>query len=289
MIDIVRKSLGRVRRRFRVSLYGNNQPLHFNLIHALNHRVAQRAWRCNVADSDIRAQAVDFAKQGYLKFSPTADRLEALSDLAVRVDRVMEDPRLTVPSEVEVGIVHLKDPSSFLSNLETVLIERIQRVVQTIYRSDFQITMFDIYRVMPAIQKDEGSYLWHCDNWPLQSIKFITYLDPTTRDTGAFRVKPLALSRELKKRGFWDRSINEHFAEWLEDESSTGTLEGQTGTSVLFQNSGCIHRASRPLTGHRDVVAIDLIPSRAPWKDMLERYGVEACRNRGVCRNPLRL
>ncbi|MGH6946362.1 MAG: hypothetical protein ACREDZ_03465 [Kiloniellales bacterium] len=82
--------------------------------------------------------------------------------------------------------------------------------------------VFDLYRVLPCAQEDEGSYLWHCDNWPRQGIKLITYLERATRDTGAFRLKPPRLSRDLKKRGFWDRPLNARFARWLDEAASMG-------------------------------------------------------------------
>jgi hypothetical protein len=156
------------------------------------------------------------------------------------------------------------------------------------FGSHFQIYSCDVYRTFPSPHPNAEeifpSLLWHFDNCPASVIKVMVYLRDTTTETGALTVINKPTSHKLRKQGFWDRNNIEHYSSELED--NTIKLEGPAGTVLIFSTHHCIHKATLPTTGLRDVAVFLLQPSLSstmPWNDA-QRHSYS--HNFGYCINP---
>jgi hypothetical protein len=205
--------------------------------------------------------------------------------VARRTDELFERPELVVDHR-DQGLIRLKGSLSVFPELEMFITDEIAGIVEAYFGSHFKIFGTDIYRTVPSKAQEENSFLWHFDNGPTKLIKLMIYLDPTTKDTGGFRLKPKPLSLQLKRQGFWDRKDADRFRAILEDESTTRLFEGPPGTAVLFHALYCIHKATFPKHGHRDVATFLLHPSTIPWKAHLALNRAKMSRNFGYCINP---
>ena len=116
----------------------------------------------------------------------------------------------------------------------------------------------------------------------------MVYLDDVVAETGALSVKDKPFSTGLRKEGFFDRRRINQFVDRLDDLSTTRVLEGPTGTRLLFENGGCIHKATSPKFGHRDVVTFVLIPSDTPWRPHFARSRNLLSTNAGICVDPFK-
>jgi hypothetical protein len=281
----LRHYLGRIRRWFRVRLFANNQSLTTNLLYSLYHLRCRRAWRRPSAHSAsaslLAAQAL--RAEGYKVFSPTMDP-GLIRSICAKVDDLFDHSGDAV--QISQGLFRLRDGLEQVPQIVDFMTPEIEQAAEQYFGSHFKIFGVYFYRTMPADVADTSSFLWHLDNCPRQEIKLMVYLDDTTAERGAFRLKPVPLSNEMKAQGFWDREQIERFHAALEDTTTTKTLEGPAGTSFLFQNGGCIHKATFPLRTHRDVTTFILIPSTIPWRVHFARNRHLLSTNCGVCLNP---
>jgi hypothetical protein len=269
-------------------LFGNNQSAAVNLRNQRFHARARRVWaQANpVSPSGSDAMASRLAEQGYLQFAPAGN--EALFErLKQEADRAFATPAYcTRPID---GAIRLKDGITRLPQIGEVITDEIARTVEGYFQSYFKIYWVQIYRTVPSDKRPEASFLWHLDNCPPQVVKLMVYLTDTYENTGAFRLKPRPLSRDLVRQGFWDRSRLDRFAPVLEDASTTTVFEGAKGTRILFLNWGCVHRAKHPETSHRDVAVFNFVPSLEPWDAHMRRHHAElSLREDDVCPDPAR-
>jgi hypothetical protein len=283
----IRKTLGASRRALRVRLFGNNQALSINLRNRRYHTKAQRVWAGSRPAQPAGAEAAErLASEGYAVFAP-ASAEPLFESLKARAEEAFAVPEFcTRPID---GAIRLKDSIARLPQICEVITPQIVQAVEAYFRSFFKIYWVQVYRTVPSERMPEASFLWHVDNCPPQVVKLMAYLTDTYEDTGAFRLKPRPLSRELIRRGFWDRSRNERFASQLEEPSTTTVFEGPKGTRILFLNWGCVHRAKHPERSHRDVAVFNFVPSMVPWDEHMRAHKAElSLREDDVCPDPAR-
>ena len=180
----------------------------------------------------------------------------------------------------------LVDGIELIPDLVDFIDADMEAVIENYYGSHFKLFAVTCYRTMPTPDKPDSSFLWHLDNCPKQEIKLMVYLDDVVAETGALSVKDKPFSVGLRKEGFFDRRRINQFVGRLDDTASTRVLEGPTGTRLLFENSGCIHKATSPKTGHRDVVTFVIIPSDMPWRPHYARHRNLMSTNAGICVDP---
>ncbi len=249
-------------------VFGTSVPVRVNLIHILNHLLVRaafllaggwyRAW-------PHRAEARRFHRDGFVAFSPALPR-PWLEMFARRIDGLFAIPGNTFGTKGYDTTAGLIGRVSDFPELASLLTQEIIRTVEACFSSYFKTCSVNIYRIMPTPRPEDSSFLWHFDKSPRQMVKLMIYLDDSTGETGAFRLKPKPLSYKLKRAGFWDRWKAEPFREVLNEGASTRVFEGPMGTAVLFSAGECIHKATSPLHGHRDVVTFTLHPSLWPWR-----------------------
>jgi hypothetical protein len=276
---------GRVRRTARLALFQNNQSLTCNLLNEIYHWRARRIWRKahGVVQSEYAQMARTFAETGY-HIMPSGPDPVFLRDLARKVDELFEQEPLV--ATMAAGLFRFKQGLELLPELEALITRDVDLTVQHYFRSYFKLYSVNVYRTVPTGCKADKSFQWHLDNCPRPDIKLMVYLDDVSEETGAFRLKPKPMSRSLIRQGFWDRNSIDPFRSILDDHTTTRVLEGPLGTSILFQDGQCVHKATHPVRGHRDVVTFVMMPSDVPWLDHLPRQRHRMSLNEGFCVNP---
>lgn len=281
----LRRYLGRTRQWCRLKLFWNNHSLKTNSLYLLYHLHCRKVWR---RPSSPEASAASHAArtlrdQGFVVFPPAVDQ-GLIQALGSAVDDLFERSNDSV--RISHGLYRLRDGLEKVPQVIELITPEVEQAIEQYFESHFKIYGVYFYRTIPAEPQSTSSFLWHLDNCPRQEIKLMAYLDDTVAETGAFRLKPKPLSDELRGRGFWDRKKNERFVDRLEDAATTAVLEGPAGTSILFQNGGCIHKATFPERQHRDVTTFVIIPSSTPWRVHFSRHRHLLSTNSGVCLNP---
>lgn len=281
----LRHYLGRARQWSRLKLFGNNHSAKTNVLYLLYHFRCRRVWKHHSGPQHSAADqaARTLQDRGFVIFPSAVDQ-SLIKTLGSTVDGLFERSKDSV--QISQGLFRLRDGLELVPRIIEFVTPEIEQAVEQYFESHFKIYGVYFYRTIPTEAQDTSSFLWHVDNCPRQEIKLMVYLDNTVADTGAFRLKPKPLSDELRARGFWDRKKNERFGDRLEEAATTAVLEGPAGTSILFQNGGCIHKATFPERTHRDVATFVIIPSPIPWRVHFSRHRHLLSTNSGVCLNP---
>lgn len=284
----LRKIASRARMQTRVAMFGNNHSFGINLRYAAYATNARRSWKPIVkATPEQRTIAERFKREGFAALPPpakmTPDRLRAIKEL---VDRRFQEQNNGFV--VNYGMNRLVDGLELIPEIIDFIDDDLEAAVENYYGSHFKIFAISFYRTMPTPDKPDSSFLWHLDNCPRQEIKLMVYLDDVVAETGALSVKDKPFSDELRREGFFDRRQIGRFVTRLDDAGSTKVLEGPVGTRLLFENGGCIHKATSPKRDHRDVVTFVLIPSDMHWRPHFARNRNLLSTNAGICVDPFR-
>lgn len=272
----------------RVAMFGNNHSFGVNLRYAAYANNARRSWKpVAKATPEQLATAKRFKHEGFAALPPpakmTPERLRAIKDTVDRRFAEQNDGFV-----VNYGMNRLIDGLELIPEIIDFIDDDLETAVENYYGSHFKIFAVSFYRTMPTPDKPDSSFLWHLDNCPRQEIKLMVYLDDVIAETGALSVKDKPFSDGLRKEGFFDRRRIGQFVTRLDDTGSTRVLEGPVGTRLLFENGGCIHKATSPRRDHRDVVTFVLIPSDMHWRPHFARNRNLLSTNAGICIDPFR-
>jgi hypothetical protein len=282
----LRKIVSRARTQTRVALFGNNHSFKVNMKYAAYEGAARRNWKARFkATPEQLAAAARFKSNGFEALPPpigmTPEKLRVIKDI---VDRRFEQQNNGYI--VNYGMYRLVDGLELIPEIIEFIDDDMEAIIENYYGSHFKIFAVSFYRTLPTPDKPDSSFLWHLDNCPKQEIKLMVYLDDVVADTGALSVKDKPFSSGLRQEGFFDRRRINEFVDRLDDIGSTRVFEGPIGTRLLFENGGCIHKATSPKVGHRDVVTFVLIPSDIPWRPHFARSRNLLSTNAGICIDP---
>jgi hypothetical protein len=230
----------------------------------------------------------DLRKNGMAKIDPVlaAAAQRALTDKVAQLFRTEDKVAADLKDS---GLIRLRRSLVEVPELESLLMHpHVRGVVEAYFGSHFKVFACDIYRTFPedpqAAAVKFSSLKWHFDNCPESLLKIMIYLTDTRKDTGAISLVPKPVSARLKRAGFWDRRKAAGFENDINQNAVY--LEGPAGTVLFFSTHHCIHCATLPLTGYRDVAVFLVQPSLAPQPsfspELRERYS----RNYGYCVNP---
>lgn len=281
MKSLVSKSIMRAR----VSLFGNNHSILFNINYKIYLRYAQILYkkRQSRTNKDAEHYADLLHRQGYVVLSSNFDIAYA-RNIKNKIDTLFSDSNNTI--NVVPGLSRLIDGCENVDEIAEIIFNNVANVVEAYYKSNFKLYTMSIYRTVPCQEAPVSSFLWHFDNCPDESIKLMIYLDDVTSDTGAFRFKTEKLSEEIRKKGFWHRDDFDKVSEILNDESTNITIEGATCTCILFKPGRVVHKATAPIKAHRDVVTTVILPSDIDWRSHYARNRHLLSTNAGLCLNP---
>lgn len=280
--------------RTSIGLFGNHVGLRINALYAVYLMLFGLLRRVGalhgafLADAKARDRAEEVSRRGCVAVEPFLSP-EALAGLEKKAARLFADEAKTIRTLEDGGLLRLRDSLNELPELETFLTHpEVSGAIEAYFGGPFKTFSCDVYRTFPSTAPDPSelfpSLQWHFDNCPGAMLKLMIYLRDTTRDTGALAIVPKPLSAALKRRGCWDRKQMARFKPEL--DAAGVTLEGGRGTVLLFSTHHCLHKATLPRTGYRDVAVFLVQPALArpgPWdKEARRTYSL----NYGYCINP---
>jgi len=294
---MVAQTMRRVRSaysRTSILFFGNRLGLTINLVYALYgmafNLAAKLVWPPDFRKRDpaARRAAESLQQEGFAVVPPFLPQ-DVLFALQNKVDHQFEDPQKVVHTLEEGGLIRLRKCLSELPELEQFLrAPEVAAVLEEYYGGAFKLFNADVYRTIPRqgerAQDVVPSLLWHFDNLPRAMVKLMVYLRDTRTDSGALTLVPKGKSLDLRRRGFWDRKRMDRFAGEL--DGAAVRIEAKAGTVIIFSTHYCIHKATLPESGYRDVAAFLVLPAlfaERPWDEAARRTFSE---NSGCCVNP---
>jgi hypothetical protein len=279
----LKKAAYELRHAVRDRLFANNQPAAVNLRYASYQREVRHNWKPNGIAPSEEAAARQFEQNGHLVKAPSPTFSD---EIGAKVDTLFSDPANCYP--LTVGMSRLIDGIEHVPEIMNAIDPEMERILESYYRSHFKIFGVYFYRTVPTPSKPQSSFLWHLDNCPDPEIKLMVYLDSVTSNTGALRLKNKSLSNGLRANGFRNRNNVDHLQSDLDADQTTELIEGPAGTRILFENGKVIHKATSPLSSHRDVATMVIIPSDIHWRVHFARNRHLLSTNAGACTDPRR-
>lgn len=136
------------------------------------------------------------------------------------------------------------------------IIPLIDGILAGYYKSPYYVRDAYCYRTQP-IDKVQGSYQWHRDNYPPGSLKVMTYLTDVTPQAGPFS---LALKSHIGFKPALGKIGDRYEEGFVKANFEIIDCVGSAGTVIIFNNNA-IHRATDPVEGYRDVINFTAFPS----------------------------
>lgn len=252
-------------------VFGNIRPLRINLCFLRYLRQCQRATGSlrTPASPKVKAAADELRAKGFIVFPPRENG-GIVNSLNAKIAELMRAGRYTVGIGEEDWFWHIPDVMNTLPEIVALICPDIAATIEEYFGSYFKIFSAEMYRIVPSQKTPDASGLWHTDNYPPGMVKIMAYLTACDEKTGALKVHPWPRTRQLLRRGFFNRSNIAPYEDLLENDWIP--IEGPPGTILLWDSNIC-HRATPPAAGIRDAIAFKFIPSVEPWKQHLARVG----------------
>lgn len=257
-------------------VWGNDAGLRGNIRGRAEIAAAQRAWQDEHGGSPPEAtpEATHIHEHGYVKIDPeyapgAFERVRKSYQELIASD---EGSRWNGVGAHRQASRAINQAAKNLDGVEGLLTPRIQRTFEAYYGGGFEVTEVRAWRTrhVPGLDDQSEAYSnqWHNDRFPISLMRFFIYLsDGVTRDTGAFRLHPIAHTQEVVRSGGYLRRslILPKARRALEDESRIVFFEGDAGAACLANVQLCLHRAGIPKEGYeRDIMQFTLRPSKKP-------------------------
>jgi len=273
--------------KLKLLLFGNTISFKINLLH-LTYNLFAKCYNIINIRVTYCSQKNELKEYGFYKFKPFISE-SLIKIITKKSDDLFNNPEKVVASLSESGLIRLKNSFTEMPELESIIYStQIQNYLNKYYKSNFKIFSCDMYRTIPSKladkEKNFSSLLWHFDNCPSNLIKIMIYLNDVTTENGAIALVPKKKSLELRNKGYWNRWNNESFVN--EIESNKIYLEGKTATALLFSTHYCIHKATLPNNGYRDVAVFLIQPSIQKNHILNKQEKQELSMNYGYCINP---
>lgn len=150
--------------------------------------------------------------------------------------------------------LHIKNYQEKVDVYPRVVVH-VDSLLASYYRSNFFVRDVYCYRSQP-IQRVNGSYQWHVDNYPAGSLKVMVYLTDVGDEGG-----PLAFARgsHVNFRARLGSIGKRYDDDYVRARYPILECFGKAGTVIIFNNNA-IHRAVDPRQGIRDVVNFTVFP-----------------------------
>jgi len=165
-----------------------------------------------------------------------------------------------------------------LDKLAKMIVSKLEREV---FGSHVKIEFLHVYRNLQNDAPAKSSWLWHYDDCPDEFLKLAVYLNDVTvdnapmwcfldKDQTPIKVRSSRISPNQSTSKVFEAS---RIPEWfLKEEKGRGSnyacLVGPAGKNFLF-TPNIIHKASKPVKGHRDAMFLFLRPTSVKLDDPL--------------------
>lgn len=265
------------------ALWANDAGIRGNLRGQKLLAASRRAWATrHGAPPPETAESKRLREQGWVALDGGSP-VSAVARIRSSYARLIADDRGSTWSGVgryREASRHILDAAKNLEGIEELLTPRLRAAVEGYYGGHFDVMHVRAWRTRPVEalddQADAYSNQWHSDRFPTSWLRVFVYLsDGVAKSTGAFRLHPLASSREIIRTGHYLRRtlILPRARRLLEDESRVVYFEGDAGATCLANVQLCLHRAGVPRAGYeRDMLQLTLRPATKPLADDWVRH-----------------
>lgn len=222
---------------------------------------------------DVSAAAAELRDNGYLPLASEFDPalVQTIHD---RVHELMEDPEHSIPRAHGNYSRCILSVSKRIPQMTELLTDRLKGIIEAYYGTHFYVEHITCWRNkhVPAHAGDTEvfSNLWHCDEYLPTRLKLFVNLTDTTRETGAFRLHPRPVTRQVVRGGYKSREwVTGKARAILDDPEQAIYAEGPKGSAVFCNTQQCLHAASVPAIegSYRDIVEFKLSPCAEPLPD----------------------
>ena len=155
----------------------------------------------------------------------------------------------------------------------------LDEALRGIFGSYYRLQWVDCYRSIPAPDVS-GSWMWHIDNVPKQVLKVMLHLTDAGVDQGATRFLSVTDTRAYGLNGYLGLETNKRTDDLAPLAGKNGLPyapwynEAKAGDALIF-NTNLLHKAIPPVADYRDVATFLILPNPAPWREQIERDGLE--------------
>jgi len=271
---------------YKFKIFTNKLSLLTNILHIINYFFAVFIYLFFNIKKFLFQKNFDYLlirKKGFFIYKPKID-----NDFFLLRDKIidcLDKKKNLLKSNNKITFL---DPSLFPnSHLLIMFSKDLIDMIENYYTSSFQIYSYHIYRTSFQNNDTEDSYLWHTDNSTRHSLKLMIYLDDVSADSGAMQILNSKKSKFLFDKGFYERNQYNNFKNYLDDSKDISVCNGSIGDIVIFRNSYCVHKATKPKVTKRDVININIYPSIKKFNTEFYRHNLnKTFYNFGYSLNP---
>tara|TARA_Y100001934_G_scaffold281998_1_gene393898 strand:+ start:7286 stop:8188 length:903 start_codon:yes stop_codon:yes gene_type:complete len=265
-----------VNRQFTLPRYMNTRWITHGMMYERYHKRCQEVWQERgepLSEAEIQ-NVSELEANGRSIVPPGARESELAGKIQKRFDELIADPsqRAVTTDPYRHMLNHSVEQ---IPEIRQILEGRFACMFERLFQSNFKIFEIETYRNLPNVQY-QHQWMWHFDNDAYPVYKLIFYLTDTTVSNGPIAIHSKQSTIELFKDGFYNPYAPGDRLDMLNEPSRSVKVTGPAGTAVLFQNN-CIHRATPPLEGFRDVVSFMVQPSMETWEQHFDRMGPKLC------------
>lgn len=252
-------------------IFGNDAGLKENL---LGQREVNRASKLTGRKLPPNQEAEVLRKQGFLILGKEFDP-ELIQTIKAKYLKMISEAELKGKSKY----TNFNDIHREIPEITQLLTPKINNLLESYYEGAYYWLMsIQAWRNYhwPEAQnnKDINSNLWHNDATPTNILKLFVFLsDDVTHDNGATKILSISDTKKVMRSGYWERKyISRRGRKLLENQRLINFMEGETGTTFIFNPQLCVHAAgvAKPDT-HRDALCLQFAPTAVPLPNDWER------------------
>jgi hypothetical protein len=245
-------------------IFGNDAGFKENL---LGRSEIQRASKITAQDIPRNQKAETLKEQGFLVLGKEFDQnlVEGIKNKYLRMISEAE-------SQGKSKYTNFADIHREIPEIKELLTPEISQLIESYYDgAHYWLMSVQAWRNYhwPEAQnnKDINSNLWHNDATPTNILKLFVFLsDGVAHDNGATKILSIADTKKVMRSGYWERKfISRRGRRILENKDLINFMEGETGTSFIFNPQLCVHAAgvAKPNT-YRDALCLQFAPTAVP-------------------------
>jgi hypothetical protein len=245
-------------------IFGNDAGLRENLV---GQREINRASRITDQKLPPNREAEILKDQGFLVLGKEFDR-ELIQTIKKKYLKMISDAEQQGKSKY----TNFSDIHREIPEIKQLLTPKINSLLESYYEgAHFWLMSIQAWRNYhwPEAQNntDINSNLWHNDATPTNILKLFVFLsDDVTHDNGATKILSISDTKKVMRSGYWERKyISRRGRKILANEELINFMEGETGTTFIFNPQLCVHAAgvAKPDT-YRDALCLQFAPTAIP-------------------------
>ncbi len=182
------------------------------------------------------------------------------------------------PDQQEFPLIEKK---LFMGLLEEIFQGTVDDMILSYFQSEYTVLFCSMIVTYPVSEKDitfKGiSFKWHSDVAPDYHLKLLVHLNDAEEHKGGTQCINREHTKRFKEIGYVFNDLGNRLSDLSQlakqfniDHEET-LLSPHTGEAIIFQPSNVLHRGSWPAQGPRYLINLGLVPSRIPWRQMVEQ------------------